>query len=109
MTRVDTCFYRHVGPKGPKEGILTVEIAGDRPPRYGEKNASFTVGRGPVPRHAAIAPTLAGDRSPRYGCRGACGCGGLTLPGRAVPRAIAGGIQKMPELFYRVNPERGIK
>ena len=76
MTWADTFFYRHVGPKGPKEGILTVEIAGDRPPRYGEKNAfrvaeqktsPFTVGRGPVPRHAAIAPTLAGDRPPRYG------------------------------------------
>ena len=62
-------FYRHVGPKGPKEGILSMELAGDRPPRYGEKtvlersrgtgpratvkNASFTVGRGPVPRHAS--------------------------------------------------------
>ena len=37
--------------------------AGDRPPRYGNKNVPFTVGRGPVPRHA----TIAGDRPPRYG------------------------------------------
>ena len=29
-------------------------LAGDRPPRYGEKNVPITVGRGPVPRHAAI-------------------------------------------------------
>ena len=27
----------------------------------------FTVGRGPVPRHAAVYPTIAGDRPPRYG------------------------------------------
>ena len=35
-------------------------IAGDRPPRYDEHES--TVGRGPVPRH----PYLAGDRPPRY-------------------------------------------
>ena len=44
-------------------------IAGDRPPRYGEKNApvltnaqktpSLTVGRGTGPRQRPIAPTLA--------------------------------------------------
>ena len=56
-------------------------IAGDRPPRYGEKNVPHTVGRGPVPRHATIAgypvvrgpirrrATIAGDRPPRYGAR----------------------------------------
>ena len=27
-----------------------MEIAGDRPPRYGKKTARVTVGRGPVPR-----------------------------------------------------------
>ena len=42
-------------------------IAGDRPPRYGEKNALFTVGRGPVPRHRRRNLTFAGDRPPRYG------------------------------------------
>ena len=30
-------------------------FAGDRPPRYGEKNPLLYVGRGPVPRHASIA------------------------------------------------------
>ena len=34
-------------------------IGGGKPP--------FTVGRGPVPRHATCTPTLAGDRPPRYG------------------------------------------
>ena len=29
-------------------------LAGACPPRYGEKNAPFTVGRGPVPRRASI-------------------------------------------------------
>ncbi len=41
-------------------------IAGDRPPRY-EKKRHFTVGRGPVPRHAAVYRKLAEDRPPRYG------------------------------------------
>ena len=51
-------------------------IAGDRPPRYGnrtvflaEKRHPLTVGRGPVPRHAPVYQTLAGDRPPRYGNR----------------------------------------
>ena len=35
MTWVDTFFYRHVGPKGPKTPLLTIDNAGDRPPRYG--------------------------------------------------------------------------
>ena len=42
--------------------LVTMEIAGDRPPRYGKNNAPLTVGRGPVPRHATIAE----DRPPRY-------------------------------------------
>ncbi len=57
-------------------------IAGDRPPRYGEKNVPFPVGRGPVPRHAPVVKAnvrglwssdvfrfgraIAGDRPPRY-------------------------------------------
>ena len=36
---------------------MTMEIAGDRPPRYGEKNVPLTVGRGPVPRRASIRET----------------------------------------------------
>ena len=44
----------------------SLNVAGDRPPRYEKKRLSFTVGRGPVPRHAAIA----GDRPPRYGKKG---------------------------------------
>ena len=33
------------------------------------QNAPFTVGRGPVPRQAALYRKLAGDRPPRYGNR----------------------------------------
>ena len=37
-------------------------IAGDRPPRYGcGGRLPFTVGRGPVPRHASVYRTLAGE------------------------------------------------
>ena len=46
--------------------IMTMAIAGDRPPRYGEKTPPFHVGRGPVPRHRSRHPTRAGDRPPRY-------------------------------------------
>ena len=48
-----------------KRLLLTMEIAGDRPPRYGKKR-HFTVGRGPVPRQRPRTPTLAGDRPPHY-------------------------------------------
>ena len=50
--------------------IVMMDIAGDRPPRYGRrKSPPFPVGRGPVPRHRSCTrnPTLAGDRPPRYG------------------------------------------
>ena len=50
-----------------RSGTRHSTIAGDRPPRYGEKNASLHVGRGPVPRRAAVYRTIAGDRPPRYG------------------------------------------
>ena len=58
---------------------------GGQAPRYGKKTVLITVGRGPVPRHAAIASAafnaqgfllnrpvprraaIAGDRPPRYG------------------------------------------
>ena len=93
----------HTVPRAVGRGPVPrhAAIAGDRPPRYGEKNVMsyrraracpspcpdlvknrssgapapervdgkktprITVGRGPVPRHAAIA----GDRPPRYGNR----------------------------------------
>ena len=52
-------------------------IAGDRPPRYGEKNpypsrraralACHTRRRAGSPRHRSRNPTIAGDRPPRYG------------------------------------------
>ena len=35
-------------------------------PRDTKKNATLTVGRGPVPRHRSRNPTLAGDRPPHY-------------------------------------------
>ena len=61
-------------------------IAGDRPPRYGEKTVCVTVGRGPVPRQRSryekitslrfvgpkthiVMMDIAGDRPPRYGRR----------------------------------------
>ena len=49
--------------------IMTMALAGDRPPRYDKKRRLLTVGRGPVPRHRSCprTPTLAGDRPPRYG------------------------------------------
>ena len=50
-------YYRHAGPNGPEEMFFTGMIAGDRPPRYDEKNVPLTVGRGPVPRRASIGKT----------------------------------------------------
>ena len=47
----------------------TRALAGDRPPRYGEKSVPFTVGRGPVPRRASGEETaLAGVRFSRGSC-----------------------------------------
>ena len=48
---------RGTGPRATVTGTVTV------------KNATRTVGRGPVPRQAAIYRKLAGDRPPRYGNR----------------------------------------
>ena len=51
--------------------IVTMGIAGDRPPRYGlPGRRPVTVGLGPVPRHRPRAPTFAGDRPPRDGLQG---------------------------------------
>ena len=74
--------------------LLTIEIAGDRPPRYDKKKRFLNdrggnplgcaygirgppryekkrlpliVGRRPVPRQCSRNPTIAGDRPPRYG------------------------------------------
>ena len=33
----DRGYYRHAGPNGPEEVFFTGVIAGDRPPRYGNK------------------------------------------------------------------------
>ena len=63
---------RHVAIAGAPFGIrrsrTTVPvphraaIAGDRPPRYGlQGRLRFTVGRGPVPRHASVREGLAGE------------------------------------------------
>ena len=65
--------------KDLKRRFFTRTLAGDRPPRYGEKSVPYTVGRGPVPRRASIGTgngwlafgfrvgrTIAGDRPPRY-------------------------------------------
>ena len=48
-------------------------IARDRPSPYGWKMFRFIVGRGPVPRHAAVYRTLARDRPSRYGMGTAIG------------------------------------
>ena len=48
-------FYRHAGPKEPEEMFFTGVIAGDRPPRYGEKMACVTVGLGSSRVSLAIA------------------------------------------------------
>ena len=42
-------------------------LARDRPSRYGVEDVPFIVGRGPVPRHAAVYRNLARDRPSRYG------------------------------------------
>ena len=47
----DPFVIRRAQTTAEEKHIVTMEIAGDRPPRY-EKNAPFTVARGPVPRHA---------------------------------------------------------
>ena len=55
---------------------MTMELAGERPPRYGKKTALHrraralgcqTRIRAGFPRHRSRNPTIAGDRPPRYG------------------------------------------
>ena len=46
---------------------LRPDIRGGQAPALRWKKRHPTVGRGPVPRHAAVYRTLAGDRPPRYG------------------------------------------
>ena len=55
MTWAVTFFYRHVGPKGPKSGILTPTFAGDRPPRYDENDGSRYQNIKPPAVHYSIA------------------------------------------------------
>ena len=49
--------------------IVTMEFAGDRPPRYDKtiKNASPSRRARACPSPSSCTPTLAGDRPPRYG------------------------------------------
>ena len=50
----------------PRVFFVLVRSAGACPPRYGEKSVLFTVGRGPVPRHASVGKTaLVGVRFSR--------------------------------------------
>ena len=52
--------------KDLKRRFFTGAIAGACPPRYGKKSVPFTVGRGPVPRHASVGKTaLVGVRFSR--------------------------------------------
>ena len=44
---------------------LIREIAGDRPPRYGN-NGTRTIAGDRGPRYGNVGPSLAGDRPPRY-------------------------------------------
>ena len=62
-----------IGPSDVREGNPLGCACGIRgPPRY-DKNAPLTVGRGPVPRHAAVCRNLARDRPSRYGIGKAIG------------------------------------
>ena len=46
--------YRHAGPKGPEEVFSRERSRGTGPRATVKKACRFTVGRGPVPRHASI-------------------------------------------------------
>ena len=81
-------IFRAIVGRGPvpRHAAVSRNLARDRPSRYGigkvlgpsdaregqalalrEKTVCVTVGRGPVPRHAAVYRNLAGDGPPRYG------------------------------------------
>ena len=82
-----------------------LNVAGDRPPRYGKKR-HVTVGRGPVPRQAAIA----GDRPPRYGKKRhvtvGLGPSHATRAGERVSLAIVRATEKTSLVLFRsVGPE----
>ena len=70
------------------------------------KNAPFTVGRGPVPRHAAVYRTLAGDRPPRYGNRTVSWQQNGPLHRRA--RACPSPCRGLPKTRGRQSPRYGI-
>ena len=46
--------YRHAGPNGPEEVFSRGRSRGTGPRARVKKSVLFTVGRGPVPRHASI-------------------------------------------------------
>ena len=74
----ETRSHARVACEGPRAtGPET--IAGDRPPRYDEKTARLTVGRGPVPRHAPIAGETRSHA--RMACEGPRATGPETLAG----------------------------
>ena len=51
-----------MGNPVPRHRSRIPTFAGDRPPRYGlQGRLPFTVGRGPVPRHASVYRKLAGE------------------------------------------------
>ena len=45
---------------------MSVRDRGGQAPALRQKSLSSSVGRGPVPRHAAVYRKIAGDRPPRY-------------------------------------------
>ena len=49
----DPFVIRRAQTTAAETHIVTMAIAGDRPPRYGEKTPPLTVGRGTGPRHAS--------------------------------------------------------
>ena len=61
MPDLDPFVIRRAQTTDGETHIVAMELAGDRPPRYGEKTPPFHVGRGPVPRHRSRHPTLAGE------------------------------------------------
>ncbi len=78
---------------------MTMELAGDRPPRYDKKRLSLIVGRGPVPRQRPRNPTLAGEtrsdaRVASEGPRttGTSRPGGLSYGGASRPGGLSYGI-----------------
>ena len=68
-------WFRDIACIETRRSLLRDDRGGQAPAlRYREdflaaETAVFPVGRGPVPRHAAVYRMIAGDRPPRYGNR----------------------------------------